>query len=236
MKTKIKKQQSWQMFNVIARRYEVVNDVLSLGIHRLWRQELVKQLPRKKNLSMLDCATGTGSIVFAVMDKCSQWVNQLIGSDLSEGMMAVAKERLKIKPYHQKVSFQVADACHLPMKDLSFDVVSMAFGIRNVPDYKKCLSEIYRVLQPSGKAMILEFSIPRNPLIKLGYLFYFRYLMPVVGGIVSGKFFAYKYLNQTVEHFPYGDAFVKQMISCGFQKVQAKPLTFGIATLYTGEK
>ena len=236
MKTNVKKEHSWQMFNIIAARYEVVNDILSCGIHRLWRQTLVRQIPQKMGQKMLDCATGTGSIVFAVMEKCASFFTHVIGSDLSEGMMAIAKKKCIAKKYENKVEFCVADACRLPMSESEFDVVSMAFGIRNVPDYKQCLTELFRVLKSGGKVLILEFSMPKNRLVKLVYLVYFRYLMPAIGGLVSGKLFAYKYLNQTVESFPYGEAFKDAMCNVGFKNITIKPLTFGIATLYIGEK
>lgn len=236
MKSNLKKQQSWQMFNIIAARYEVVNDILSCGIHRAWRQTLVRQIPQKMGQTMLDCATGTGSIVFAVMEKCAPYFSHVTGSDLSEGMMAVAKKKCKNKKYENKVEFCVADACSLPMNESAFDVVSMAFGIRNVPDYKQCLTELFRVLKQDGKVLILEFSMPKNKLVKWVYLVYFRYLMPMIGGLISGKLFAYKYLNQTVESFPYGAAFKDAMCNVGFKNVIIKPLTFGIATLYIGEK
>ena len=120
--------------------------------------------------------------------------------------------------------------------DESFDVATISFGIRNVPDVPKALKDIHRVLKPGGCGMVLEFSLPGNSIIRAGYLFYFRHILTRIGAIVSGDSQAYTYLNTTVEAFPYGDAFVKLMDDAGFARVEAYPLTFGIATLYVGNK
>jgi demethylmenaquinone methyltransferase/2-methoxy-6-polyprenyl-1,4-benzoquinol methylase len=122
----------------------------------------------------------------------------------------------------------------LAFKDGSFDAVTISFGIRNVVDVDAGLRELYRVIKPGGRVVILEFSMPGNVLVRAGYLVYFRHVLPWIGGIVSGKPAAYRYLNQTVESFPYGQAFCSRMEQAGFEAVKAKPLSFGIATLYTG--
>jgi demethylmenaquinone methyltransferase / 2-methoxy-6-polyprenyl-1,4-benzoquinol methylase len=128
------------------------------------------------------------------------------------------------------------DAQCMGIGDESVDVATISFGIRNVPDVPKALADIHRVLKPGGRGMVLEFSLPANPIIRAGYLFYFRHILTRIGAMVSGDAQAYTYLNTTVEAFPYGDAFVKLMDDAGFARVEAYPLTFGIATLYVGYK
>ena len=156
------KKKSWRMFNVISKRYNLVNDVLSLGIHHSWRKRLIKNVPQKNNLHMLDVATGTGDVVFSVLKYKHDTVERIIGCDLAEEMMLVGKRKLSKKKYSKKASFVVGDACDLPFEDNSFDAVSISFGIRNVPDYEKALSEMRRVLKPEGKLLVLEFSLPEN--------------------------------------------------------------------------
>lgn len=229
------KGQSWQMFDTIASSYDRLNYILSAGMLTFWRKTLVSEVPKHTHLNCLDCATGTGEVMFSIMDQRHFDIHSMKGLDLSKNMMAVGQDLVKKKSYAKNVSFHYASATKIPFEDNSFDCVSMVFGIRNVDDYKQCLSELYRVVKPNGKVLIMEFSLPNNMFLKTLYLFYFRHILPFIAGFFSGNFKAYKYLNQTVEDFPYGQDFINEMNKAGFSS-SFSTLTFGIASLYTGLK
>lgn len=226
------KTSSWQMFDRIAKRYDLLNRVLSLGIDQSWRKYLVKQSP-KGATRVIDLATGTGDVLFA-FERYYAGSPDLIGYDLSSGM--IAQGHLKCQQFGSRVVLHVADAAAIPEASNSADIVSMSFGIRNVPDVARVLTEIYRLLKPSGNAMILEFTMPRFFLLGWLYKLYFRYVLPKIGGVVSGDLQAYTYLNRTVEDFADKETFVRFLQNAGFREVQAKSLTWGIATLYSGKK
>ncbi len=230
-----KKSLSWEIFDKIYQRYDVINSILSLGILRLWRNKLVRLFPLKDNMVALDCATGTGEVMISIMNRYHNKIKSYKGVDLSKNMMVVGKARIQKFPYANKVSFTHASATDIPLDEATIDCVTMAFGIRNIVDYQDCLRDIYRVLVPGGTVMIMEFSLPKNIIIRWFYLLYFRRLLPLIGGLISGDKNAYTYLNKTVETFPYGNAFKKEMEQIGFN-VSMTSLTFGIATLYIGRK
>lgn len=234
-KLHIKKEESWKMFNSIASTYNSLNSILSVGILRSWRSKLVKNVPHGTSLTILDCATGTGEVMFSIMKKRAACINKIIGIDLAQKMMDEGILRKKKMTYADKIQFNCASATKIPYESQTFDCVSMAFGIRNVDNHVDCLNEISRVLKPEGVALIMEFSLPENMLIKQLYLLYFRYVLPLIGGLVSGDYKAYKYLNKTVETFPYGTKF-KQLMENVDLHTEFKTLTFGIATLYIGKK
>lgn len=191
-------------------------------------------LPLKTDLKILDLATGTGDQIFALFDTSEQ-IDSAIGIDLAENMLDIARIKAEKSPYTAKISFQTGDCEHLPFENDSFDAVTFSFGIRNVPNPKQALREIYRVLKPQGKSLILEFSLPSPPLQK-AYLFYLRYLLPKIGALLSKHREAYRYLNETIESFPYGLAFLELMQECGFQKGQIVSMALGVVSLYIGEK
>lgn len=224
----------WQTFDAIAPQYDKINRILSLGIDILWRKKVCSHLPVGNELKVLDLATGTGDLLGEI-GKLPR-VAEVTGIDMAKEMLAIAEEKYGTAPTQAKLSFIHADASSLPFESESFDAASMAFGIRNIADPLQCLHEIFRVLKPKGRAIILEFSLPESWLIRRIYLFYFRHILPKIGGILSGNNKAYKYLNTSVESFPYGDDFLALMTTCGFSKVQAHPLTFGIATIYVGDR
>lgn len=232
-----KKSESWKMFNQISRTYDLLNNLLSFGIHHHWKGSISSFFPSKNsNLNVLDIATGTGDVIFSIMDKRAEDIDSIQGMDLSVDMMSIAKQKALKKTYNKKITFLEGDACKLPFEDQSFDVITISFGIRNVSDYKRALSEMKRVLKPTGKLIVLESSIPTFFIVKWFYLFYFRYVLPVVGGLISGKRDAYSYLNKTTEDFPYGAAFKHSLSSVGFQDIFVKPLTFGISTIYVAHR
>ena len=231
------KSTSYQMFNRIAKTYDPVNRLLSFGLDIRWRKKVGTLLPKiEQGVDLLDLATGTADQVLFLCDKHSSTINKAVGMDLSEGMLDVGREKIKSRNLQDKISLSVGDACALPIENDSFDAVTISFGIRNVPDVPKALQEMYRILRPGGKALILEFAIPKNPIVRFGHLFYLRHVLPLVGGLISGERAAYRYLNTSIEAFPYGDDFANLMTDAGFEKANVHRVTFGIANIYEGVK
>jgi demethylmenaquinone methyltransferase/2-methoxy-6-polyprenyl-1,4-benzoquinol methylase len=173
--------------------------------------------------------------MFSVMNRYHQSIDRYIGLDLSKNMMSIGNKRRTEYDYSQKIEFVHGSGTQIPYEDQTFDCVTMAFGIRNIVNFQECLSELYRVLKANGSVMIMEFSLPKNRIIKGVYLLYFRWILPFIGGLLSGDRDAYAYLNKTVESFPYADAFKKELEHVGFS-VSMTTLSFGIATLYIGKK
>ncbi|MBI2424004.1 MAG: bifunctional demethylmenaquinone methyltransferase/2-methoxy-6-polyprenyl-1,4-benzoquinol methylase UbiE [Candidatus Hydrogenedentes bacterium] len=225
----------WQMFDRIAHRYDLLNRLLSMGRDVAWRKMLVKRLPAVDNPRVLDLATGTADVLFA-MERALPTLEQGVGLDMSAGMLSFGRQKVLARGLERRLSLVRADATRIPFEDNSFDAVSISFGIRNVLDMDEGLREMCRVLRPGGRALILEFSLPANRPFRALYLFYFRHILPRIGGLISGDSYAYRYLNETVESFPYGSAFTGRMAQAGFGSTSATPLTLGIATLYTGDK
>ena len=230
------KQTTWKRFDKIAHRYDILNRILSVGIDQYWRKKMISFLPKGDALTLLDLATGTGDVMLSLAKNKRCTFSQLIGMDLSQGMMDIGAQKSRRRKRDDLITFQQGNATDIPMQDDTVDVVTISFGIRNVPDVPKTLSEMVRVLKPGGVGMVLEFSMPAYPLLKMLYLFYFRYILPQIGSLISGDKEAYTYLNKSVEVFPYGNAFCQLMHQEGFQGVIQKPLTLGIATLYVGRK
>jgi len=191
-------------------------------------------LPEKSHQKVLDLATGTGDQLLALYE--SEKVKTGIGLDLAEKMLEVGRQKISGRGLTPKLELRHGDAEAIPFDTGTFDAVTMSFGIRNVTDVEDTLREILRVLVPGGRALILEFSLPCNRLIRNLYLFYFRHVLPVLGGLISGDHGAYRYLNQTVESFPSGEDFCNLMLRAGYSGVQVRPLTQGIASIYIGEK
>ncbi|MBF5058653.1 bifunctional demethylmenaquinone methyltransferase/2-methoxy-6-polyprenyl-1,4-benzoquinol methylase UbiE [Candidatus Neptunochlamydia vexilliferae] len=225
----------WKMFDRISPRYDLVNRLLSFGIDHYWRRQLIRHLPQKKGLRLLDLATGTGDQLITIVKRAKQ-VETALGLDMSQEMVRLGQRKIIDKPYTHRITLAEGDATNIALEKGSVDCVTMSFGIRNVTSVEKCLEECFRVLTPSGKLMILELSLPKNRFIRGLHLFYLRRILPLVGGLVSREPKAYLYLNKTIETFPYGEAFCTKLKSAGFYRVKAYPMTFGAATLYIGEK
>ena len=230
----LKKEDIYQTFNSIASTYSKINGILSCGIDRYWRNVLCSQVPKNKKLKILDLATGTGDQSFTILAKRPKV--KIIGVDLAEKMLEIAKKRAQETLYLDRFKLSRASATQIPFKERSFDLVTMSFGIRNVGDPQKCFDEIFRVLKPSGKLLILEFSLPKNRVIKSLYLLYLRYILPHIGGLLSGNKEAYTYLNQTIEEFPSREGFCSLLKKKGFKSVKFKSLSLGIVNLYIGKK
>lgn len=228
------KQESYRIFDAIAGRYDLINTVLSGGLHRLWRRALRLALPQKINMQVLDLATGTGDVAIELVK--NPHVRQVKGLDLSKGMIARGQEKIAAIGLADRIALQVGDAQKIPFPDASFDAVTLSFGIRNVADVPRCLSEIYRVLKPGGRCLILEFGLPRQKILRAAHLFYLRHILPGLGRALSGHPTAYSYLNQTIEEFPYGEAFAELLSNAGFADADFTPMSAGIVQLYRGDK
>jgi demethylmenaquinone methyltransferase/2-methoxy-6-polyprenyl-1,4-benzoquinol methylase len=233
--TGIGKAVSYRMFDRIHRRYDLLNRLFSFGQDIVWRNKLAKQVSKKENLRMLDLATGTGDVVLALL-KRRPGIRQAYGCDMARNMLIRARRKSTAKYLDHRLALCQADAGHIPFHGDVFQVATMAFGIRNVVDPGHVLKEMIRVLEKEGKALILEFSLPVNKIIRSLHLFYLRRIIPPLGALISKDKHAYRYLNETIESFPYGRDFCRLMESAGFRNVRFTPLTFGAATLYQGEK
>ena len=217
------------MFAEIAPRYDLVNRMLSGGIDVWWRHVTVNRAPPPAAGAVLDVCTGTGDLALAYARKAGPGV-RIVGSDFCRPMLdrGVEKSRRSGLP----VEWVEADAQALPFPEAAFDLVTVAFGLRNIADTARGLAEMARVLAPGGRLAILEFSLPRNSLIRAGYLWYFRRVLPFLGNLVArNRSDAYTYLNRSVEEFPSGERLATLVRAAGFAGVTMVPLTFGIATL-----
>jgi demethylmenaquinone methyltransferase/2-methoxy-6-polyprenyl-1,4-benzoquinol methylase len=220
------------LFDGIASAYDRVNTVVSVGTDRFWRARVRKALPPGEGLRVLDVATGTGEIAFELLR--SPRVAEVVGVDPAAQMLAIAERKAKGLPRGADARFQQMDAIALAFDDASFDVVTVAFGVRNMTDPIGALRELRRVLRPGGRLLVLEFSLPGSPFVRAPFLVYFRHVLPRVGGWISGKEDAYRYLNRSVEGFPYGEDFAEILRNVGLRDVRYEPLSLGIATLYQG--
>lgn len=228
-----KKEQVATMFNNISWRYDLLNRVLSFGIDIWWRKRAIATLKSLKPANILDIATGTGDLAFEALSLHPQ---KIIGVDISEGMLEIGREKVKKRGVENLIELQLGDSEKLRFEEGSFDAVMVSFGVRNFENLETGLAEILRVLRPGGQVVILEFSKPKNLIIKGLYGFYNRTFLPLIGRLISRDSTAYTYLPESVEAFPEGDAFLEILTSTGFQKTKALPLTFGISSIYTGIK
>ncbi|MCY1046957.1 bifunctional demethylmenaquinone methyltransferase/2-methoxy-6-polyprenyl-1,4-benzoquinol methylase UbiE [Corallococcus sp. bb12-1] len=220
-----------QMFSSIAPRYDVANEVLSFGVHRLWRRTAVKLSQAKEGSQVLDCATGTGDLALAFKRKVGS-TGRVVGTDFCPEMLESAPA--KAAKAGLEVEFQVQDAMALTLPDNSFDVASISFGIRNVDDPVKCLQEMARVVRPGGRVVVLEFGQPTGPYGVL-FRFYSKTVMPTVGGLLTGNRAAFQYLPRTAAAFPAGERFLSLMDQAGaYSERAAHPLLFGTAYVYVG--
>ncbi len=216
-----------QAFAGIARRYVLANHVLSLGIDVLWRRRTAGLVASLAPARILDLATGSGDLAETVQAACPQaWV---LGADFSVPMMREAQRRR----LHKLVA---ADGMNLPFHDGGFDVVTVAFGLRNMASWSGGLREMHRVLRSGGALFVLDFSLPKLPGIRQAYLVYLKHVMPRIAGWITGERAAYEYLCSSIEKFPSGRSMEELMLSCGFSSVSSFRLSFGIASLYKATK
>jgi demethylmenaquinone methyltransferase/2-methoxy-6-polyprenyl-1,4-benzoquinol methylase len=228
-----KKEQVAEMFDNIAHKYDFLNHILSMGIDILWRKKAIRLLKPYQPKQLLDIATGTGDFA---LEALALNPDKIIGADISRDMLAVGVEKIKKKGFQDKISFQYGDSENLPFETDTFDAITVSFGVRNFEDLEKGLSDMRRVLKPKGAVAIIEFSKPQQFPIKQLYGFYFKNILPGIGKLISKDARAYTYLPESVDAFPYGDAFVKILDKVGYTNIKAYPLTFGIASIYLAEK
>ena len=224
-----KKEQVEAMFDTIAPRYDLLNRVLSFGIDQRWRRQAVDLLRDAAPRRILDVATGTADLALQVL---SLEPEKVVGVDISEEMLRIGRKKVEEAGEEGRVELRKGDSERLPFSDSQFDAAMVAFGVRNFENLGRGLVEIQRVLRPGGKIVVLEFSHPRAFPVKQVYGFYSRYVLPRIGGAVSGDAGAYKYLPDSVAAFPDGEDFLSQLRASGFDELHWKPLTFGVASLY----
>jgi demethylmenaquinone methyltransferase / 2-methoxy-6-polyprenyl-1,4-benzoquinol methylase len=232
-KDKTKKQEVAEMFDNIAPKYDFLNHLLSMGIDIGWRRKAIKILKAQKPKSILDVATGTADFAIEALDANP---DEVIGVDISKDMLAVGRTKISKKGLENKVRLDYGDAENLPYETEKFDAITVAFGVRNFENLEAGLKEMNRVLKKGKTLFVIEFSKPEHFPIKQLYFFYFKAILPLIGKLVSKDARAYTYLPESVEAFPYGNEFAGILKNCGFSKVEIKPLTFGIASLYVAEK
>lgn len=222
------------VFSNVADKYDLMNDLMSLGLHRLWKDEFIRQIPNL-NSHILDVASGSGDIALKLAKKARDRVNNisLTLSDINEEMLKQAKKKAIDLNLFQKLKFTVASAEELPFPDDSFDYYTIAFGIRNVPDINKALKEACRVLKPMGKFICLEFSKVKEGYIKDFYKFYSFNIIPSIGQMIAGNKEAYEYLVESIDLFPSQDEFRIMIKDAGFEEVGYKNLSGGIVAIHS---
>ena len=225
-----------QMFAEIADNYDRMNHLLSMNVDKYWRWRTVQIVPPTGDSPILDVCTGTGDLALAYY-QAAQGKVQVEATDFCPEMLAIGEQKKAKRGINGQLRFQEADTQQLPFEDDQFQIVSVAFGLRNVADTDLGLKEMTRVCRPGGKVAVLEFSQPSRQPIKGAYQFYFKHILPRIGQtLAKNKQDAYKYLPESVGEFPHGDALAERMRQAGLRDVFYRPLTFGVATLYVGTK
>lgn len=224
------------MFDRIAGAYDRLNLILTFGIDRVWRRKAVRALGELDGKRALDLCSGTGDMVVEMSRRSRGRMKEIVALDFSEKMLELARPKIAKLADSAMITLQKADVTNLPLPDNSFDLATVAFGIRNVSDIPAALSEVMRVLKVGGRFVILEFSMPRSTTALRIYRVYLRHILPRIGGALSGDQSAYRYLNQSAEAFPSGQDFARIISQAGFSPVSHRPLTFGLVTIYVAEK
>ena len=228
-----KKAQVTQMFDTISEEYDGLNRVISFGIDIKWRNKVVKLVSDTQPEKVLDIATGTGDLAISLAETNAK---EIIGLDISDGMLEVGRKKIKSKKLDKIISMVIGDSEDLPFEDNTFDAVTVAFGVRNFENLEKGLAEILRVLKPNGIFVILETSVPTNPIYKFGYRLHCKLILPMVGKLFSKDKVAYNYLSESASVFPYGEALNNILRKIGFINVIDNPQTMGVATIYSASK
>lgn len=228
-----KKEQVARMFNNISRRYDLLNHLLSFGIDIYWRKQAVKLLKKEKPGTILDIATGTADFAIEAL-ACKP--DSIVGVDIAENMLEIGRRKIKKMGLENKIDLRYGDSEMLPFEENKFDAVIVSYGVRNFENLEKGLSEMFRVLKKGGLVVIVEFSKPSKFPFKQFYNFYFKYILPLIGRLISKDKSAYRYLPESVKAFPDGKVFINYLEKTGFKDSKWKPLTFGISSIYTGKK
>ncbi|MBO3115807.1 bifunctional demethylmenaquinone methyltransferase/2-methoxy-6-polyprenyl-1,4-benzoquinol methylase UbiE [Winogradskyella sp. DF17] len=228
-----KKAQVTKMFDTISQEYDGLNRVISFGIDVKWRKKVVELIASQNPETILDIATGTGDLAINLSTTNAK---KIIGLDISDGMLEVGRQKINAQNLDETITMVVGDSEDLPFEDNSFDAITVAFGIRNFENLEKGLAEILRVLKPNGIFVILETSVPTNPIYRLGYNVYSKFILPVIGRLFSKDKVAYKYLSESASVFPYGETLNNILRKIGFINVKDHPQTMGVATIYKASK
>lgn len=227
-----KKEVVKDIFNDIAPKYDLLNHLLSMNIDKRWRRKAMKYIGEEEKGHLLDVACGTGDFSIAAS---RAGVKEVTGIDISANMVEIGRKKVHELGLDDRIDLRSGDSEQMEFRDATFDVVTVAFGVRNFEHLELGLKEMCRVLRPGGKVIILEFSMPEHFPMKQLYKFYFRHILPTLGGWISGNKNAYTYLPESVMKFPQGQTFLDIMKNCGFETPIQRKLSFGIASLYVGK-
>ncbi len=228
-----KKEQVAQMFDTISENYDGLNKIISFGTDAKWKQKILKMVAAKHPTTILDIATGTGDLAI-LFSKTS--ATEIIGLDISQGMLDIGKQKIEAKKLDTKIQMVLGDGENIPYVDNYFDVITVAYGVRNFEHLEKGLSEILRTLKPGGQFIILETSVPTKFPFKQGYYVYTNFIMPTIGNLFSNDKKAYAYLSNSAQNFPFGEVLNNILRKIGFIEVVHLPQTMGVATIYTASK
>ena len=223
-----------EVFNNVSSKYDVMNDLMSVGIHRVWKNTLINWLVPKENQNLLDVAGGTWDIATRFLNQVKSGNATIL--DMTESMLQEGTKRITNSSLSSRMRWVVGDAMALPFKKNTFDIYTISFGIRNVTKIDKALSEAFRVLKPGGRIMILEFSKLPNPMMQKAYDLYSFNVIPKIGEIVAGDKDSYQYLVESIRKFPDQVSFANMITEAGFANVKFRNLTFGVAALHSGWK
>ena len=228
-----KKEQVAQMFDTISGNYDGLNKIISLGTDATWKKKILQMVKLQQPTSILDIATGTGDLAILFAETTA---TEIIGLDISQGMLDMGKKKISDKNLDSKIQMVLGDGEKIPYTDNYFDVITVAYGVRNFENLEKGLSEILRVLKTNGTFIILETAVPTKFPFKQGYYVYTNFIMPTIGKLFSKDKAAYKYLSTSAQNFPFGEALNNILRKIGFIEVVAMPQTFGVATIYSATK
>ena len=222
------------IFGSVASKYDIMNDVMSMGIHRIWKDAMMDWLAPRPGQKLLDVAGGTGDISFRFLDRAS--AGHATVCDLTEPMLVEGRKRAEADQMAEQLDWVVGDAMALPFEDNTFDVYTISFGIRNVTRPQEALNEAYRVLKPGGRLMVLEFSQIPNDMMQKAYDLYSFNVIPRMGQVIANDRDSYQYLVESIRKFPDQDTFLAMLRKAGFENAKYRNLTMGIAALHSGWK
>ncbi len=228
-----KKEQVAQMFDTISENYDGLNKVISFGTDAKWKKRILKMVQEKQPTTILDIATGTGDLAILFSTTSAQ---EIIGLDISQGMLEIGKQKIHSKNLNDKIQMVLGDGENIPYANDYFDVITVAYGVRNFENLERGLGEILRVLKPGGQLLILETSVPTQFPFKQGYYVYTNFVMPMIGKLFSKDQKAYQYLSTSAQNFPFGEVLNNILRKIGFIDVQHLPQTMGVATIYKASK
>lgn len=231
-----KKEQVSKMFDNIARHYDFLNHFLSLGIDKIWRRKMIKEVGMVNPNLLLDVATGTGDVAINTLKQLNNNNLRIVGIDISPEMLNIGKKKINTEGVSDKIEMLVGDSENLPFENNKFDAVTVAYGVRNFENLEKGLAEMNRVLKPNGKLVVLEFSKPSMFPFRQLFNFYFKHILPTIGKLTSKDPRAYAYLYESVQSFPDGSDFLNVLHKTGYTNTQCVPLTLGICSIYTAFK